>query len=138
MLLLTSNIFYDCGLSYDFFFYKKLLANMTSSFLASSDHLVPTMRPLNMIDNLPARAHRKITVRPLHESLLAILQSSLKQQSWLRVLEASTANDKANIFQEVAMMMINEAVPEKVRKVSSDDQDWYTESLKRLDRRRQR
>ena len=104
----------------------------------ASDHLIPTMRPLNMINNLPARAHRKITVRPLPESCLATLENCLRQQSWARVLEATTANDMADIFQEVAMMMINKNVPEKVRMVSSDDQDWYTDGLKRLDRKRRR
>ena len=36
------------------------------------------------------------------------------------------------------MMMINKDVPEKVRKVSSDDQDWYTDGLKQLDKKRRR
>ena len=81
-----------------------------------------------MINNLPVLAHRQITVRPLPESCLATLESSLKQQAWLRVFEANSANDKANTFHDIAMMMINKDVPEKVRKVSSADQDWYTEA----------
>ena len=33
------------------------------------------------------------------------------------------------------MEIINKAIPEKVRKVASDDQDWFTDGLKKLDRR---
>ena len=81
-----------------------------------------------MINNLQAPAHRQITSGPLLESCLATLESSLKQQTWSRVFEADSANDKANTFHDIAMMMINKDVPEKVRKVSSADQDWYTEA----------
>ena len=101
----------------------------------ASDHLIPTMRPINMIDNLPARIYRKVTVRPLPESGLATLESSLSEQLWSRVLDAKTADEKANIFHEVAMELLNKTVPEKVRKVASDDQDWFTDGLKKLDRR---
>ena len=49
----------------------------------ASDHLIPTMRPVNMIDNLPARTYRKVTVRPLPESGLATLERSSRGLEFL-------------------------------------------------------
>jgi 2-oxoglutarate dehydrogenase complex dehydrogenase (E1) component-like enzyme len=96
------------------------------------------MRPVDMVNNQPARSYRRITVRPLPESGLIKLEQALREQSWQEVLEAESADEKADAFQKVAMEMVNQAVPEKVRRIASDDQDWYTDALKRLDRRRRR
>ena len=82
-----------------------------------------------MINNLPARTWRTVRVRPLPESRLAALGEELRTEDWSRVLTATTADMKADIFQQVAMAIIDRHVPEKVRKISNDDQDWYTEQL---------
>ena len=104
----------------------------------NSDHLIPTMSSVDMVNNRLARTSRRVTVRPLPESGLLKLEQALREQSWQVVLEAETADEKADAFQKVAMEMVNQAVPEKVRRIASDDQDWYTDALKRLDRRRRR
>ena len=104
----------------------------------TSDHLAPTMRPVDMVNNVPARTCRTVRVRPLPESRLAILEENLRAENWSCVLEARTADQKADFFHTVAMDIINKCVPEKIRKISNDDQDWYTEQLKNLDRKRRR
>ena len=76
----------------------------------SSDHLIPTMRPVDMINNQPARSYRRITVRPLPESGLLKLEQALREQSWQSVLEAETSDEKADAFKKVAMEMVNQAV----------------------------
>ena len=74
-----------------------------------------------MVNNRLARTTRRITVRPLPESGLINLEQALRQQSWQEVLEAESADEKADAFQKVAMEMINQAVPEKVRRIASDE-----------------
>ena len=91
-----------------------------------------------MINNLPARTWRTVRVRPLPESCLAALEEDLMLENWSRVLSASTADMKADIFHEVAIAIIDKHVHERVRKISNDDQDWFTEQLMNLDRKRRR
>ena len=69
----------------------------------------------------------RVRVRPLPESCLADLEEDLRSEDLSRVLTATTADMKADMFQEVAMAIINKHVPERVRIISNDDQDWYTE-----------
>ena len=69
----------------------------------------------------------RVRVRPLPESRLADLEEDLRTEDLSRVLTATTADMKADMFQEVAMAIINKHVPERVRIISNDDQDWYTE-----------
>ena len=45
---------------------------------ATSDHLIPTMRPITMVDNHPARTMRRIKVRPLPETILHMIKHKLK------------------------------------------------------------
>ena len=45
---------------------------------------------------------------------------------------------KASKFQEMLITILDEILPEKIRKISSDDQPWITHRLKVLDRRRKR
>ena len=104
----------------------------------TSDHLALAMRPVDMINNLPARTWRTVRVRPLPESCLAALEEDLMLENWSRVLSASTADMKADIFHEVAIAIIDKHVHERVRKISNDDQDWFTEQLMNLDRKRRR
>ena len=59
-------------------------------------------------------------------------------QSWKEVYQAETAHEKAKIFQNILLKVLDEIFPEKIRKISSDDQAWITHRLKMLDRRRKR
>ena len=65
---------------------------------STSDHLIPTMKPINMIDNRPSRVIRKIKIRPLPDSILNLIQHKLKGHDWKNVFEAETSNEKAEIF----------------------------------------
>ena len=59
-------------------------------------------------------------------------------QTWESVYQAETAHDKARIFQSLMINTLDEIFPEKIRKISSDDQPWIKHKLKKLDRRRRR
>ena len=59
-------------------------------------------------------------------------------QTWEKVYQAESAHDKAEIFQSMLINILDEIFPEKERKISSDDQPWITQKLKKMDRRRRR
>ena len=105
---------------------------------ATSDHLIPTMRPINTLNNKSARQVRKIKVRPLPDSVQSIINSEIEKKDWSNVYNAETANDKATIFKEELMEIVNKVAPERIRNIASDDQPWFTEPLKLLDRKRRR
>ena len=103
-----------------------------------SDHLIPTMRPITMIDNKPARQTRQVKVRPLPDSIQNIIKQKLESHDWSNVYDSKTANEKADIFKSEVMAIVNSVAPERMRNISSDDKPWYTETLKTLDRKRRR
>ena len=59
-------------------------------------------------------------------------------QTWEEVGREESAHDKARIFQELLLSALDKYLPEKIRKINSDDQVWITHKLKILDRRRKR
>ena len=59
-------------------------------------------------------------------------------QGWESVYAAETAHEKAAKFQEILINILDEIFPEKIRKISIDDQPWVTHRLKMLDRKRKR
>ena len=96
-----------------------------------SDHLIPLMRPINIIDNKSARIYKHIKVRPLADSIMALLRENFENKNWENVFNAKSANNKADIFYSEVMQIIDQFEPEKIRKFSNDDQSWYTETLKK-------
>ena len=103
-----------------------------------SDHLMPVMTPINTINNKSSRTVRKIVVRPLPKSGLKQFEEWIKTQSWSEVLNAKTADEKAEMLHSLVKRKLDETCPEKVTKVASDDQPWFTDKLKRLDRKKRR
>ena len=103
-----------------------------------SDHFIPVMRPINITNNKCARSHRVVTVRPILESGMNQLKSWMGNQSWSQILDEESINKKAIILQDCVLEKVNQFLPEKRRKIASDDDPWITEDLKKLNRTRQR
>ena len=103
-----------------------------------SDHMIPVMRPINMIDNRCSRSYREITVRPIHRSGMELLRNWFQNQEWSDILGMETVDDKAEALIAQVLTQVNKYLPEKVIKVASDDEPWYTQSLKKLDRKKRR
>ena len=100
--------------------------------------MIPIMRPLNLVNNKPARSHREVKVRPLPASKLTMIRLALQEKDWSNVLNARTANEKADTFHNEIMSILDTIAPQKTRKISNNDQPWYTEQLKKIDRIRRR
>ena len=105
---------------------------------ATADHMIVIMKPITMMDNKPSRQTRQIKVRPLPESLVNLIKATLRCHDWENVYNAKTSNEKAQIFHKEVMEIVNRIAPEKYRNISTDDQPWYTDQLKILDRKRRR
>ena len=103
-----------------------------------SDHLIPVMRPINIINNKCARSHRTVIVRPILQSGMNQLKSWMSDQSWSNILDEESINSKAAILQECVLDKINQFLPEKRRLIASDDDPWVSEDVKKLSRCRQR
>ena len=101
-------------------------------------HFIPTMRPITMINNKPARVIKKVKIRPLPDSFQENIKLELEGHDWSNMHNANMANDKATIFTNEVMTIVNKVASEKTRNIASDDQPWFTEPLKIQDRRRRR
>ena len=103
-----------------------------------SDHKIVLVKPVNTINNRSARKFREVKVRPFTRSGMEKLKNWFIDQDWKQVYQAENAHMKAKIFQNVLLQALDEFLPEKTRKISSDDQPWITHKLKMLDRKRKR
>ena len=103
-----------------------------------SDHRIVLCRPINTINNKCIRNIREVKVRPFPQSGIDKLREWFIDETWDQVYSAESAHEKARIFQKILVDKLYEIFPEKIRKISSDDQPWVTFKLKKLDRRRKR
>ena len=103
-----------------------------------SDHRIVLVKPISIINNRSARKFKEIKVRPYTKSGLDKMKNWFMEQTWDQVFQAETANEKANIFQKLLLKALDDYLPEKIRKVCSEDQVWITHKLKLLDRKRKR
>ena len=53
-------------------------------------------------------------------------------------MEEESVDVKAEKLHNMVLNKLDEVCPEKIRKISSDDDPWYTEQLKRLERKKSR
>ena len=61
-----------------------------------------------------------------------------KYHSWSDLYEAESPHKKAELLQDTIMNFLKFHIPEKFQKFSSEDCDYFTPELKKLDRQRKR
>ena len=103
---------------------------------APSDHRIVFMQPINVINNDSARIRKTVKVRPLPESGIRAMGRWIVGHNWEEVYSAVTAHDQADIFQTTLLQKLNQFLPEKVIKFSSDDQVWVTPEIKMISRKK--
>ena len=103
-----------------------------------SDHLIVLMKPITTLNNKPCRTYQTIKVRPLTKSGMYQFRSWIQEQDWKDVIEEQSVDKKAENLHNIIMNKLNEVCPEKDKKISSDDDPWYTEKLKKLQRKKSR
>ena len=101
-----------------------------------SDHNIVVAEPISQINNACVRQIRKIKVRPMPEKKLEQIKSHFKCEDWQNIKESSNAHEQAFLFHSHIVDICNKVIPEKTRSISSDDQPWYTEKLKTLNKKK--
>ena len=104
----------------------------------ASDHKIVLVKPITVINNRSARKFREIKVRPFTDSGMEKMRNWFMEQSWDQVFKEESANEKANIFQQLLLKALDDFFPEKIRRICNEDQVWITHKLKLLDRKRKR
>ena len=105
---------------------------------SKSDHRIVLAKPINVINNKSGRHFKKVKVRPFPQSGIMKMKEWFVDQTWEEVFKAETAHEKAELFQNILLKVLDEIFPERTRKISNDDQPWITHRLKVLDRKRKR
>ena len=103
-----------------------------------SDHRIVVSRPINVIKNRSGREVRKVKFRPFPQSGMLKMKEWFIDQSWEEVSKAESSHEKAKVFQNILMEVLDQIYPEKIRMISSDDQPWISHRLKVMDRKRKR
>ena len=104
----------------------------------ASDHLIVIWRPLQRYLPSPERQYRSVSYRPLTESGLTSFGRWIVQQSWHEVYKCETVDEKVELFHSLLLAQYEKSFPEKKVRVSDDDEPWYTQELKELDRKKKR
>ena len=103
-----------------------------------SDHLIVLFRP-KISHSVPAqRKYNTVEFRPLPESGLARYGEWLMQQDWSALYVSTDINFKAEYLQNNLLNKYREIFPIKYFKTTDDDQPWFNDKLKSLDRSRKR
>ena len=100
--------------------------------------MIVIMSPIDIINNRPARTFRQVKIRRMPEAKMIILEEKFKCFDWSALYEAESAHCKAEILQQSIMNILDIHVPEKNHTFSSDDSDFFTQELKKLDQKRKR
>ena len=108
------------------------------SLCVESDHKIVEMKPINENENICSRTFRRVSVRPITNSGMTKLEEWFQNQTWGNIFNTVCVNEKAINLQKVVMEKVEECLPMKCRKISNDDQPWYTEELKKLKRKKAR
>ena len=103
-----------------------------------SDHLMPFMKPIDCINNNPARIKKVVTFRPLPKSGIADMGKWIVTEKWDCVTTAESAHEKASALQNLVMKQLNHFLPEKTATFTSEDQPWVTPEVKDIDRKKKR
>ena len=101
-----------------------------------SDHLTVLWEPRNQ--HLPSKQMRTVSFRPMRDSSVREFGQWVSSFDWKDVLEAESAHQKADIFQNILLHKYYSFFPQKVLKFRRDDKPWVTDAVKRLDRKRRR
>ena len=104
----------------------------------SSDHKIVIMTPINVINNQSARITKVITYRPLKSTGMDKMQEWFQQEGLVIKPYEDNAHEMAKYIMETLKEKTNEFFPFKTRKISSNNQPFFSETLSKLKRKKQR
>ena len=78
-----------------------------------SDHKIVKVLPVSSFQNQSARVTRRVEVQPLLDSGISKMKNWLVGEKWESVLNAKTANEKVEVFENILKEKYNECFPKK-------------------------
>ena len=105
---------------------------------APSDHLTVVMEPISAFNNNPARTRKEVEFRPIRQSGIDLFHKWINEQTWTEIYEAQTVDEKTEIFQNMLMAEVERFFPKVKKHVTSDDQPFCNEKIKKLKRSKAR
>lgn len=102
-----------------------------------SDHRIVFFKPISTINNHTARTTQEITYRPLKENGMQQMQDWMNKGGLLKQTHENV-HDAAKHLMEALKTKTDEFFPKKRRKITSDNQPFFSEKLAILKRRKQR
>ena len=103
-----------------------------------SDHLIVIMKPIKNLNSTTSRSYRKIKVRPLTKSGMVKFREWIENKDWAEVIKEESVDKKAETLQNIVLNKLDEVCPERNIKIASDDEPWFSEKLKKLQRKKAR
>ena len=103
-----------------------------------SDHNIVVMSAINVVNNKPGRQSRKVTFRPITEGGIEKMESWLKCEELGNCMKGKQVDEKARDMMQLLLTQVNKFFPEKNRKISNDNQPFFTEKLAKAKRKKQR
>ena len=100
-----------------------------------SDHKMVLMSPISCINNNPARVTKQIIFRPITETGLEKMRVWLQNEDWYELTQEKSAHRKAELLQNRLVEKYEEYFPEKIKKVSTEDQPFFNQKLMRIKRK---
>ena len=103
----------------------------------ASDHKIVVMKPISVINNISARTTKEIIFRPLKEAGMQQMQDWLHEGELFKETHGNV-HEIAKHFMETLKEKTDKFFPEQKRKISSDNQPFFSENLAILKRKKQR
>ena len=104
----------------------------------ASDHLIILMSPLVSELQTQPRVYRKIVTRPLNRAGFERFAKWVESCDWSEIFENKSANEMAEIFQNVLVENYTRCFPTKTTRICSEDKPWISLELKQLCRKMKR
>ena len=95
-----------------------------------SDNLTVICEPINVINNIPLRHTRKVTLRPITDSGKHLFKLWIKERKWDHIKEASSIDTKVYILHNELINKVKEVFPKKkTLTITSDDSPWCNDRV---------
>ena len=90
-----------------------------------SDHLIVFMKPIDSINNNPARKTKSLTFRPLPRSGINAMGKWIVQETWDSVCKAVNAHEKSSNLQNILLKNLNQQVLRNKQPVFTNESTGY-------------
>ena len=103
-----------------------------------SDHKIVVMSAIDVVNNKPGRECREVTFRPITEAGIEKMEEWFKCDELMNSLEDKEVNEKAYNLMHILHNKVNIFFPQKTRKITNDNQPFFTDKLVSAKRKKQR